>query len=149
MGANGAQPRHSTPWLPLFVSSRCFDPSDVLVDAAVGLLRLSEDTHWLQFGEAIYQLQLLSFAPRSEASLAIFATDMSSTDNTSPPMADQANSTAAPSSPDRNKKKRIRNWTADDRAAHRVFERSRREAFKERLTVSWAKSKGILLSVRS
>ncbi|KAL7935922.1 hypothetical protein V8C35DRAFT_278889 [Trichoderma chlorosporum] len=59
---------------------------------------------------------------------------MSSTDNTSPPMADQPNSTAAPSSPDRNKKKRIRNWTADDRAAHRVFERSRREAFKERLT---------------
>ncbi|KAL7905260.1 hypothetical protein GGI35DRAFT_142434 [Trichoderma velutinum] len=59
---------------------------------------------------------------------------MSSTDNTSPPMADQSNSTAAPSSPDRNKKKRIRNWTADDRAAHRVFERSRREAFKERLT---------------
>ncbi|KAJ6443392.1 cAMP-dependent protein kinase regulatory subunit [Purpureocillium lavendulum] len=31
------------------------------------------------------------------------------------------------------KKKRIRNWTADDRAVHRVFERSRREAFKERL----------------
>ncbi|KAH0525736.1 hypothetical protein TsFJ059_009156 [Trichoderma semiorbis] len=59
---------------------------------------------------------------------------MSSTDNTSPPMADQSNSTAVPSSPDRNKKKRIRNWTADDRAAHRVFERSRREAFKERLT---------------
>lgn len=51
-------------------------------------------------------------------------------------MADQSNSTAVPSSPDRNKKKRIRNWTADDRAAHRVFERSRREAFKERLTVS-------------
>ncbi|UKZ78816.1 hypothetical protein TrVFT333_006561 [Trichoderma virens FT-333] len=59
---------------------------------------------------------------------------MSSTENASPPMADQSNSTAAPSSPDRNKKKRIRNWTADDRAAHRVFERSRREAFKERLT---------------
>jgi len=34
------------------------------------------------------------------------------------------------------KKKRIRNWTADDRAVHRVFERSRREAFKERLQVS-------------
>ncbi|KAF4124108.1 Helix-loop-helix DNA-binding domain [Geosmithia morbida] len=31
------------------------------------------------------------------------------------------------------KKKRIRNWTANDRAAHRAFERSRREAFKERL----------------
>ncbi|KAK4076617.1 uncharacterized protein Triagg1_4220 [Trichoderma aggressivum f. europaeum] len=61
---------------------------------------------------------------------------MSSTDNTSPPMADQSNSMAVPSSPDRNKKKRIRNWTADDRAAHRVFERSRREAFKERLTAS-------------
>lgn len=28
----------------------------------------------------------------------------------------------------------MRNWTADDRAAHRVFERSRREAFKSRLT---------------
>ncbi|PNP50569.1 hypothetical protein THARTR1_08785 [Trichoderma harzianum] len=61
---------------------------------------------------------------------------MSSTENTSPPMADQSNSMAVPSSPDRNKKKRIRNWTADDRAAHRVFERSRREAFKERLTAS-------------
>ncbi|KAL7815517.1 hypothetical protein V8C26DRAFT_125376 [Trichoderma gracile] len=60
---------------------------------------------------------------------------MSSTENTSPPMADRANSTATPPSPDRNKKKRIRNWTADDRAAHRVFERSRREAFKERLTL--------------
>ncbi|KAI0470716.1 hypothetical protein GGR56DRAFT_660216, partial [Xylariaceae sp. FL0804] len=32
------------------------------------------------------------------------------------------------------KKKRIRNFTADDRAAHRVFEKSRREAFKEALT---------------
>ncbi|EFY92439.1 hypothetical protein J3458_019647 [Metarhizium acridum] len=30
-------------------------------------------------------------------------------------------------------KKRVRNWTADDRAVHRVFERSRREAFKESL----------------
>lgn len=33
------------------------------------------------------------------------------------------------------KKKRVRNWSADDRAAHRAFERSRREAFKERLVV--------------
>ncbi|KAL7947094.1 hypothetical protein V8C42DRAFT_364302 [Trichoderma barbatum] len=70
---------------------------------------------------------------------------MSSTENTSPPMADQSNSTAAPSSPDRNKKKRIRNWTADDRAAHRVFERSRREAFKERLTTL----AGLVPSLRS
>ncbi|OHE99297.1 hypothetical protein CORC01_05338 [Colletotrichum orchidophilum] len=31
-------------------------------------------------------------------------------------------------------KKRIRNFSADDRAAHRIFERGRREAFKERLT---------------
>ncbi|KAL0936992.1 uncharacterized protein CTRU02_209208 [Colletotrichum truncatum] len=30
-------------------------------------------------------------------------------------------------------KKRIRNFTADDRAAHRIFEKGRREAFKERL----------------
>jgi len=33
-------------------------------------------------------------------------------------------------------RKRVRNFTADDRAAHRVFERSRREAFKHRLIVS-------------
>ncbi|KAL7920728.1 hypothetical protein ACQKWADRAFT_153649 [Trichoderma austrokoningii] len=59
---------------------------------------------------------------------------MSSTDNTSPPMAEQGTLANTQSPPDRNKKKRIRNWTADDRAAHRVFERSRREAFKERLT---------------
>ncbi|KAJ5239289.1 hypothetical protein N7468_003908 [Penicillium chermesinum] len=31
------------------------------------------------------------------------------------------------------KKKRIRNWTAEDRAVHREFEKSRREAFSERL----------------
>ncbi|UQC88991.1 uncharacterized protein CLUP02_14518 [Colletotrichum lupini] len=31
-------------------------------------------------------------------------------------------------------KKRVRNFSADDRAAHRIFERGRREAFKERLT---------------
>ncbi|ETS03621.1 hypothetical protein M419DRAFT_6738 [Trichoderma reesei RUT C-30] len=60
-------------------------------------------------------------------------------------MADRANSTATPPSPDRNKKKRIRNWTADDRAAHRVFERSRREAFKERLTLL----AGLIPSLRS
>lgn len=35
----------------------------------------------------------------------------------------------------RPKKKRTRNWTAEDRAVHRVFEKSRREAFSERLTV--------------
>lgn len=35
----------------------------------------------------------------------------------------------------RKRKKRVRNWTAEDRARHRVFERSRREAFNERLTV--------------
>ncbi|RFU81093.1 transaldolase b [Trichoderma arundinaceum] len=70
---------------------------------------------------------------------------MSSTENTSPPIADQANLAAAQSSPDRNKKKRIRNWTADDRAAHRVFERSRREAFKERLTTL----AGLIPSLRS
>ncbi|KAJ5990422.1 hypothetical protein N7499_010936 [Penicillium canescens] len=32
------------------------------------------------------------------------------------------------------KKKRIRNWTAEDRAVHRDFEKSRREAFSESLT---------------
>ncbi|KAI1745210.1 hypothetical protein F4680DRAFT_178623 [Xylaria scruposa] len=31
------------------------------------------------------------------------------------------------------KKKRVRNFTDDDRAAHRIFEKSRREAFKEAL----------------
>ena len=34
------------------------------------------------------------------------------------------------------KKKRVRNFTEDDRAAHRIFEKSRREAFKEALSVS-------------
>ncbi|KAI1283891.1 hypothetical protein F5Y07DRAFT_92313 [Xylaria sp. FL0933] len=34
----------------------------------------------------------------------------------------------------RRKKKRVRNFTEDDRAAHRIFEKSRREAFKEALT---------------
>lgn len=32
-------------------------------------------------------------------------------------------------------KRRIRNWTAEDRAAHRVFEKSRREAFNGRILV--------------
>ncbi|RWA07356.1 hypothetical protein EKO27_g7741, partial [Xylaria grammica] len=36
--------------------------------------------------------------------------------------------------PRRVKKKRVRNFTEDDRAAHRIFEKSRREAFKEALT---------------
>ncbi|KAF2465799.1 uncharacterized protein BDR25DRAFT_239013, partial [Lindgomyces ingoldianus] len=31
------------------------------------------------------------------------------------------------------KKKRVRVWTPEDRAAHRVFEKSRREAFNDRL----------------
>lgn len=35
----------------------------------------------------------------------------------------------------RKRRKRVRNWTAEDRARHRVFERSRREAFNERLNV--------------
>ena len=34
------------------------------------------------------------------------------------------------------KKKRVRTWTAHDRAAHRVFEKSRREAFNNELIVS-------------
>lgn len=37
--------------------------------------------------------------------------------------------------PGKTKKKRIRNWTAEDRALHREFEKSRREAFSESLTV--------------
>ncbi|KAJ5611776.1 hypothetical protein N7528_008881 [Penicillium herquei] len=35
--------------------------------------------------------------------------------------------------PQRTKKKRVRHWTAEDRAVHREFEKSRREAFSERL----------------
>lgn len=38
--------------------------------------------------------------------------------------------------PPKQKRKRIRNWTAEDRAVHREFEKSRREAFSERLNVS-------------
>ncbi|KAI1262622.1 hypothetical protein F5Y18DRAFT_147881 [Xylariaceae sp. FL1019] len=41
---------------------------------------------------------------------------------------------AASSNARTTKKKRVRNFTADDRAAHRIFEKSRREAFKEALT---------------
>lgn len=37
--------------------------------------------------------------------------------------------------PQRQKKKRVRHWTAEDRAVHREFEKSRREAFSERLLV--------------
>lgn len=33
------------------------------------------------------------------------------------------------------RRKRVRHFTSDDRAAHRVFERSRREAFREQLIV--------------
>lgn len=33
-------------------------------------------------------------------------------------------------------KKRVRNFTPADRAAHRVFEKSRREAFNDQLMVS-------------
>jgi hypothetical protein len=42
----------------------------------------------------------------------------------------------AQADPVRPKKKRIRNWTAEDRAIHREFEKSRREAFGVRLMVS-------------
>jgi len=41
-----------------------------------------------------------------------------------------------PPGPQKQKKKRIRNWTAADRAVHRDFEKARREAFSERLAVS-------------
>lgn len=34
-----------------------------------------------------------------------------------------------------NHKKRVRVWTEDDRAKHRVFEKSRREAFSDSLLV--------------
>lgn len=37
--------------------------------------------------------------------------------------------------PSRPAKKRVRNFTADDRAAHREFEKGRRKAFRERLAV--------------
>ncbi|CRK32219.1 hypothetical protein BN1723_003874 [Verticillium longisporum] len=37
-------------------------------------------------------------------------------------------------------KKRVRNFTADDRATHRIFEKNRREAFKGRLTVGFTES---------
>lgn len=47
---------------------------------------------------------------------------------------------ASPSpGPHKTKKKRVRNWTAEDRAVHREFEKSRREAFTERLMVCSSK----------
>ena len=69
---------------------------------------------------------------------------MSSPDSITPPNAREFESSVTgdqhhgyPANSSHGRKKRVRNWTADDRAAHRVFERSRREAFKGRLTVSF------------
>lgn len=45
-----------------------------------------------------------------------------------------------PTGSQRPKKKRIRNWTAEDRAVHREFEKSRREAFSERLMVGYGRA---------
>lgn len=42
-------------------------------------------------------------------------------------------SDASPQSP-QGRKKRIRNWTPDDRAKHKLFEKTRREAFNQSLT---------------
>lgn len=44
--------------------------------------------------------------------------------------------TSTSEGPSKAKKKRVRNWTAEHRAVHREFEKSRREAFSERLLVS-------------
>lgn len=49
-------------------------------------------------------------------------------------------SPAVNSGPQKAKKKRVRNWTAEDRAVHREFEKSRREAFSERLMVGGGKA---------
>lgn len=35
----------------------------------------------------------------------------------------------------RKRKNRVRNWTAEDRTRHQIFERERREAFNDRLRV--------------
>jgi hypothetical protein len=56
-------------------------------------------------------------------------------------MSDDMSSLATHGSPEnvsnpRKRKKRVRTWTASDRARHRVFEKGRREAFNERLMVS-------------
>jgi hypothetical protein len=56
-------------------------------------------------------------------------------------MGDDRSSMAPHGSPEdvsnaRKRKKRVRTWTASDRARHRVFEKGRREAFNERLMVS-------------
>ncbi|KND86763.1 hypothetical protein TOPH_08615 [Tolypocladium ophioglossoides CBS 100239] len=61
---------------------------------------------------------------------------MSSSGELSPPDRRQSSGGGPQSSGPSGKKKRVRNWTEDDRAVHRVFERSRREAFKERLQAS-------------
>lgn len=45
-------------------------------------------------------------------------------------------SNGSDASPTGKRKKRVRAWTASDRAKHRVFEKGRREAFNERLMVS-------------
>lgn len=61
---------------------------------------------------------------------------------------DRSNSPATRAQQQRSRKKRVRNWTADDRAAHRVFEKSRREAFRDRLTVCMGFSNIIIVLLR-
>ncbi|KAK7746754.1 hypothetical protein SLS53_001942 [Cytospora paraplurivora] len=51
--------------------------------------------------------------------------------STSPAAAEEGRESRATSQPQR--KKRVRHFTEDDRAAHRAFEKERREAFRDRL----------------
>lgn len=53
--------------------------------------------------------------------------------STSPAAAEEGRESRATSQPQR--KKRVRHFTEDDRAAHRAFEKERREAFRDRLLV--------------
>lgn len=118
--------------LPLFAISRCLELRRQAIQTIEDAFRLLSSRGRCRRCSR----DSPSFVAILTAPCRISAPGMSSTENTSPPMAEQGIPANTQSPPDRNKKKRIRNWTADDRAAHRVFERSRREAFKERLTVS-------------
>jgi hypothetical protein len=55
--------------------------------------------------------------------------------DTSPDLSTSPANNLETEEPAQRRKKRVRNWTAEDRAKHRIFEKERREAFNARLNV--------------
>jgi hypothetical protein len=64
-----------------------------------------------------------------ETSLSLSPDDANNGNDSNNDMAGNGKADAAPKKP----RKRVRHFTSHDRAAHRVFERARREAFREKL----------------